>query len=71
MAIPDVYSYRTGRQERIRGDLRGPTPEELDQNVREIDISLINEGPIMDSYDVEQVGISLREWMDSVLGNDS
>ncbi len=60
VAIPYVYSYRTGRQERMRDDLRGPIAEELDQSVREIDASLIEQGPLGDSYDVEQLARSIE-----------
>jgi len=60
IAIPYVYSYRAGRQERIRDDLRGPTPEELDQSVREIDVSSIEHGSVVDAYDVEQLTRSIE-----------
>jgi hypothetical protein len=60
IAIPYVYSYRASQQERARDDRRGPSPEELDQNVREIDVSLIEQGPLMDAYDVEQTARSIE-----------
>jgi small-conductance mechanosensitive channel len=60
VAIPYVYSYRASQQERSRDDRRGPTPEELDQNVREIGASLIEQGPLMDAYDVEQLARSIE-----------
>jgi hypothetical protein len=60
IAIPYVYSYRAGRQERIRDNLRSPTHEELDQNVREIDCSQIEQGPLVDAYDVEQLARSIE-----------
>ena len=60
VAIPYVYSYRTGRQERIRDDLRESAAEELNQSVREIDTSLIEQGPLGDSYDVEQLARSIE-----------
>jgi len=60
IAIPYVYSYRASQQERARDDRRGPSPEELDQNVREIDASLIEQGPLMDAYDVEQTARSIE-----------
>ncbi len=60
VAIPYVYSYRAGRQERIRDDRIAPIAEELDQSVREIDASLIDQGPLGDSYDVEQLARSIE-----------
>lgn len=60
VAIPYVYSYRASQQERTRDDRRGPTPDELDHNVREIDASLIEQGPLGDSYDVEQLARSIE-----------
>jgi small-conductance mechanosensitive channel len=60
VAIPYIYSYRASQRERTRDDRRGPTPEELDQNVREIDASLIEQGPLMDAYDVEQLARSIE-----------
>ncbi|OHB73735.1 MAG: hypothetical protein A2Z25_00155 [Planctomycetes bacterium RBG_16_55_9] len=60
VAIPYVYSYRDSQQERTRDDRRGAMPEELDQNVREIDASLIEQGPLMDAYDVEQLARSIE-----------
>lgn len=60
VAIPYVYSYRASQQERARDDRRGPSPDELDHNVREIDASLIEQGALMDSYDVEQLARSIE-----------
>jgi len=60
VAIPYVYSYRASQQERTRNDRRGPTPEELDHNVREIDASLIEQGSLLDAYDVEQLARSIE-----------
>jgi small-conductance mechanosensitive channel len=60
IAIPYVYSYRASQQERARDDRRGPTSEELDQNVREVDCSLIEQGLLGDSYDIEQLARSIE-----------
>jgi len=60
IAIPYIYSYRASQQERTRDDRRRPTSEELDQNVREIDASLIEQGSLMDAYDVEQLARSIE-----------
>jgi small-conductance mechanosensitive channel len=60
IAIPYVYSYRSGRQERLRGQLTGPNDEEIGQNIREIDLSLIEHGEPEDSYDVEQLARSIE-----------
>ncbi len=60
VAIPYVYSNRASQQERTRDDRRGPTHEELDQNVRKIDALLIEQGPLMDTYDVEQLARSIE-----------
>jgi small-conductance mechanosensitive channel len=60
IAIPYIYSYRASQQERARDDRRGPSPEELDQNVREIDASLIEQGPLLDAYDIEQLARSIE-----------
>jgi hypothetical protein len=59
VAIPYVYSYRASQQERARDDRRGAMPDELNQSVREIDASLIEQGPLGDSYDVEQLARSI------------
>ena len=60
IAIPYIYSYRASQQERTRDDRRRPTSEELDQSVREIDASLIEQGPLMDAYDIEQLARSIE-----------
>ena len=60
LAIPYVYSYRASQQERTRNDRRGPSREELDQNVREVDASLIEQGPLLDACDVEQLAQSIE-----------
>ncbi len=60
IAIPYVYSYRSGRQERLRERLTGPNDEEIERNIREIDLSMIEPGEPEDSYDVEQLARSIE-----------
>ena len=60
IAIPYIYSYRASQQERTRNGRRGAAPEELDQNVREVDASLIEQGPLLDACDVEQLAQSIE-----------
>ena len=60
VAIPYIYSYRAGRPDRIQDEPTSPTSDELGQNIRDIDISMINEGVLDDSYDIEQLAKSIE-----------
>jgi small-conductance mechanosensitive channel len=60
VAIPYVYSYRAGRPETVQEEPISPTSEELSQNIQEIELSLVEQGDLEDSYDVEQLARSIR-----------
>jgi small-conductance mechanosensitive channel len=60
IAIPYIYSYRASQEGRIREELPGPTSQELGQNIQEIDISMIEQGVLEDSYDLEQLAKSIE-----------
>ena len=60
IAIPYIYSNRAGRPERTRNETPEPTMDELGQNIRDIDTSMIEEGVLEDSYDIEQLAKSIE-----------
>jgi small-conductance mechanosensitive channel len=60
IAIPYIYSNRAGRPERTQNEMSEPTMDELGQNIREINISLIEQGALEDSYDIEQLAKSIE-----------
>jgi small-conductance mechanosensitive channel len=60
VAIPYIYSYRAGRPERTLDEILEPSPKEVEQNIQEIDISLIEHGELEDSYDIEQLAKSIQ-----------
>lgn len=60
VAIPYVYSYRAGRPDRTPDEILEPSPKQIEQNIQEIDISLIEHEDYDDSYDIEQLAKSIE-----------
>lgn len=57
IAIPYIYSYRTGHKEKQQEEFAN---KKFTSNIREVDISAIQDDSQADSYDIEQLACSIN-----------